>query len=204
MRNCTIAAVLLILATVVASIAPVVALQSPIWTGQVSSTGEQVVGPILLDGREYRIVVSGSWLYDEPNNLAADSQYYTTNYTNSVFWEEPIFVAPTGHSFLQINGLDIDWGSFSNGDTNHTYTAFLIGDESAITFRIVDWLDGNYTNNVCHISLQVFVSHAVGGAIVEQSLLQMAVYGIVVSLVIVGAVAASTSGLHIGRHRPKK
>jgi hypothetical protein len=87
--------------------------------------------------------------------------YYTTN-PNEWIWLNH-FPAPGGHSFLQINGADVDWGPFSNGDTGHTYSIDYIGQGAPITFRIVDWIDQNYANNDCHIPIHIYITEVKGG-----------------------------------------
>ncbi|MEM3765645.1 MAG: hypothetical protein QXU46_01305 [Candidatus Bathyarchaeia archaeon] len=57
---------------------------------------------------------------------------------------------------MQINGEDVNWGDFSNGDTGHAYSIYFIGTGSTITFRIVDWIDEDYTNNECHLPVEIY------------------------------------------------
>ena len=140
-----------------------------VWQGTVYSSGVEVTGPLLMYGRSYVIVAENAWWYSYlPFNLAADSMYYTTDPSNSVFWGNH-FPAPGGHSFLQIDRLDVNWGPFSNGDTGHTYTIDWIGNGTAVSFRVVDWIDSNYTNNVCHIDISIYVDVIVGGCIADVS-----------------------------------
>jgi hypothetical protein len=151
-------------------IAPVKSL-SLLWEDQVPSSGLEVTSPVLISGEQYTIVASDRWWYSKPSedNLAADAMYYTTNYTDSWDWIDNL-AAPDGHSFLQIDGQDIDWGSFSNGDTNHTYSINYTGQGAALTFRIVDWVDGNYTNNECKLLVRIYGEHTVGGTIIDADL----------------------------------
>lgn len=134
-----------------------------VWSGDVSSSGATLTGPVLISGRQYRIVgtYSGEWWYDYPANLQADAMYYTT-IPGYMYWVN-YFPAPGGHSFLQINEMDQNWGSFSNGDTGHIYSLIYVGKGEAIRFRIVDWMDGNYTNNMCHIPLSIYLVEAYYG-----------------------------------------
>jgi hypothetical protein len=137
-----------------------------IWEGSVSSSGAPVVGPVLTLGESYTIVASNRWWYNNPQNLAADAEYYTTDYSDSWNWGN--YFRVDDHSFLQINGEDVEWGPFSNGDTNHTYSINYIGQGTAITFAIVDWVDFNYSNNVCHLDVTITESSTcVGGYIVD-------------------------------------
>lgn len=128
------------------------------WTGTVySSTGASVTTSPLESGKTYRIVAKEIFWYDYPNKHEADAMYYTTD---SVNWNWPlgsVHPAPGGHSFLQINGADVNWGPFSNGDTGHTYSVTYVGQGTPITFRIVDWMDGDYTNNDCHLPLAIYL-----------------------------------------------
>ena len=104
-----------------------------------SATGATITTPTLQSGGTYRIVASEIFWYDYPHSLEADAQYYTTATTNWNWANH--YPAPDGHSFLQINGADVNWGPFSNGDTGHTYSIEYIGQGAPITFQIVDWMD---------------------------------------------------------------
>jgi hypothetical protein len=126
-----------------------------LWGADVPASGAPVTSPVLEAGREYRIVASEMWFYDFPGNLGADAQYYTTDPTSSWHWGNH-FPAPDGHSFLQIDSQDVSWGPFSNGDTGHTYTIYYTGTGAAITFSLVDWIDGDYTNNHCHLPVEIW------------------------------------------------
>jgi hypothetical protein len=146
---------------------PVHASDPVIWQGSVPSSGAPVVGPVLTSGETYTIVASNRWWYSPPteNNLAADAEYYTTDYSDSWNWGN--YFRVDDHSFLQINGQDVEWGPFSNGDTNHTYTINYIGQGTAITFAIVDWL-GNNSDTYCHLDVTIIESTTcVGGYIVD-------------------------------------
>ena len=122
----------------------------------VSSDGTPVTSSVLDFGKKYKIVASEIFWYDKPNGYAADAMYYTTD-TN--FWQwTNVFPAPDGHSFLQINGEDIDWGPFSNGDTGHTYTLEMMGEGDSLTFQIIDWLEDpqNPSPNECHLRVCIY------------------------------------------------
>ena len=123
------------------------------WGANVPSTGEPVSSPVLEAGKHYRIVATEVFWYNVTANLAADAQYYTTDASDHWNWVNYYYY---GHSFLRINGGDVDWGPFSNGDTGHTYTINYIGAGAAITFKIVDWIDDDYTNNGCHIPVWIY------------------------------------------------
>lgn len=148
---------------------PVKAYEILIWDAYVLSSGAEVTSPILLAGKTYRIVADEIWWYDYDKNLAADAQYYTTDGSDSWDWGN-YFPAPGGHSFLQINNHDVNWGPFSNGDTGHTYTIYYVGEGAALTFKIVDWIDGNYTNNGCKIRVRIYKPVIVGGYVVDSEL----------------------------------
>lgn len=81
---------------------------------------------MLEASKQYRIVAKEVWYYNINELLGADAQYYTAAPSPSMIWED-YFPAPGGHSFLQINGQDIDWDPFSNYETGHTYTIIYIG-----------------------------------------------------------------------------
>jgi len=168
-------------------VAPVKSL-SLLWEDQVPSSGLEVASRVLISGQQYTIVVSDRWWYSRPSedNLAADAMYYTTNYTDSWDWVDNL-AAPDGHSFLQINGQDVDWGPFSNGDTNHTYSINYTGQDAALVFRIVDWVDGNYTNNECKLLVRIYGEHTVGGTIIDADLFGTSLYVVSIFAVILSA-----------------
>jgi hypothetical protein len=154
-----------------------------LWSGVVFSDGVEVVSPALQAGILYRITASeGAWWYDYPDNLAADAQYYTTDPSNSIYWGN-YFPAPGGASFLQINGQNVTWGPYSGGDTNHTYRIFYTGTGASLTFRIVDWMDQNYANNVCHINVVIHSMIPVGGYVVDPSPWSIVTYFLISALV---------------------
>jgi len=156
-----------------------------IWDEYVLGTGGEVVSPVLENETLYRIVADEVWWYDDEfNNLAADAQYYTTDPSNSWIWGN-YFPAPGGHSFLQINGTDVNWGDFSNGDTGHTYNIFRYGEGVPLSFEIIDWMDGNYTNNDCKIRVRIYESVTVGGYVVDSDQTGM------VALPLIGLVVAA-------------
>jgi len=147
---------------------PIFASETLFWEGYVPSTGSNVTTNVtLLQGKQYRIIASDRWWYSRPNesNLAADAQYYTTNWTDSWNWGN--YFKNDSHSFLQINANDVNWGPFSNGDTGHTYTILYTGQEAPITFRIFDWADENYANNECKLHVVIYEEVTVGGHIVD-------------------------------------
>lgn len=161
---------------------------SLLWEDQVLSSGLEVTSPVLISGEQYTIVVSDRWWYSKPSedNLAADAMYYTTDYTDSWDWVDNL-AAPDGHSFLQIDGQDVDWGPFSNGDTNHTYTIGYTGQDAALVFRIVDWVDGDSTNNECKLLVRIYGEHTVGGTIVNADLFGTSLYVVSIFAVIFSA-----------------
>jgi hypothetical protein len=137
-----------------------------VWQGDVFSLGVEVTSASLTAGIAYRIVATEVWFYDNASNLAADAMYYTTDFSNSVQWGDH-FAAPGGGSFLQIDGQNVTWGPFSNGDSgNHTYTLYYTGTGAALIFKIVDWVDG-YANNFCHLHVRIYRGAIVGGHVVD-------------------------------------
>jgi len=137
---------------------PVEAEETFLWGANVFSTGAPISSPLLEAGRQYRIVAKEIFWYNYPENLAADAKYYTTDPTHAWHWGN-YFPAPGGHSFLQINDMDIDWGPFNNGDTypnGHTYSIYYIGTGAAIAFKLKDWIDGDYNNNMCHLPVEIY------------------------------------------------
>ena len=166
---------------------PVLGAPTLVWQGQVSSsTGAVTTGPMLQTGGYYRIVAMNPWRYNVDQNLAADAMYYTTDSSDSEDWGNS-FVCGQGHSFLRVSGQDVDWGEFSNGATNHTYTIHRPGDGVAVTFQIVDWMDSNYANNECHIDVYVYLDYVVGGHVADWTG-QLIAYFAVSGAVLVGAV----------------
>jgi hypothetical protein len=141
-------------------------VQGFVWEGDAYSSGTSVVSPVLEAGTSYVIQVQEIWFYDYDNNLAADAMYYTTNASDSWDWLNHNALS-NGHSFLQIDDNDVNWGAFSNGDTGHKYTIAYIGGGAALTFRIWDWCDLDYGNNVCHIHVLIYSETTVGGYIVD-------------------------------------
>jgi hypothetical protein len=153
-------------------VSPVLGSETLVWEGSVPANGDPVASPLLYYGVSYRIVAEMTWWYNKPANLAADAQYYTTDFTNSWQWGN-YAPEPNGHSFLQINAQDVDWGPFSNGDTGHTYKIYYEGEEAPITFRLVDWIDGNYGNNVCHLRVRIYKELTVGGHVVDSNVWEL-------------------------------
>lgn len=131
-----------------------------IWSSSVYSSGQPVTSPILESGIQYRIVATEIFWYYYPNYTeahAADAMYYTD--TNQWVWAS-YYPAPGGGSFLQINEQSVDWGPFSNGVewpwSGHTYSINYTGTGTAISFRIVDLIDGDYRNNYCHLPVYIY------------------------------------------------
>lgn len=147
--------------------APSGAQEYLVWEGDVYSSGVPVASPVLASGITYRIVAQEVWLYNASYSLAADAQYYTTSSVDTWDWLNNF--RPGSHSFLQINVQDVNWGPFSNGDTNHTYSIYYNGQGAPINFKIVDWVDQNYDNNVCHLHLRIYAEVTVGGHVVDSS-----------------------------------
>jgi hypothetical protein len=175
--------ILLVVGLSLAVVVPVGARESLVWEGDVYSSGVPVTSMILNAGTSYRFVASEIWFYDYPKNLAADAQYYTTSGVDSWDWSNN--QRPDGHSFLQINTQDVDWGAFSNGNSNHTYSLYYTGAGAAVTFRIFDWVDQNVDNNVCHVHVRIFEEVTVGGRVVDSSVPDRA------ELMVVALLAAS-------------
>lgn len=157
--------VLLVVGLSLVVVVPVGAWESLVWEGDVYSSGVPVTSSPLNAGTSYRFVASEVWFYDDPHNLAADAQYYTTSGADS--WDWLNSQRPGGHSFLQVNEHDVDWGAFSNGDSNHTYSLYYAGAGAAVMFRIFDWVDQDVGNNVCHVHVRIFEEVTVGGRVVD-------------------------------------
>jgi hypothetical protein len=138
-----------------------------VWQGDVYSSGVPVTSLVLEQSVPYRIVAQGMWFYDNPNSLAADAQYFTNSSLDT--WDWLNHFQNDSHSFLQIDGQDVDWGPFSNGDTGHIYSLYYTGEDASIAFAIVDWMDQNTANNVCHLHLRIYTEATVGGHIVDSS-----------------------------------
>lgn len=172
--------------------------QQIVWQGDVDSTEGEAVAVVLHTGIQYQIEASGAWRYNVPENLAADAQYYTTDFSNSIYWGNN-FLAPDGHSFLQIDSMDVDWGPFSNGETGHTYTIFYAGSGEVVTFRIVDWIDQNQSNNECHIHVVIYRSITVGGTI-EDVPLQAESFFVTIAI---GAFLAASVGSIMKLHKSR-
>jgi len=143
-------ALLFALITIIIPISSVNAQETLIFSADVPSTGASVTSPVLEAGREYRIVVYGVfWSSPPPFWYWADAQYYTTD-----GWAT--YAKPDGHSFLQIDGMDVNWGMWSNAPYYHTYSIYRTGTGASITFAIVDWIDEDYTNNECRFHVYIY------------------------------------------------
>jgi hypothetical protein len=150
----TLAAILLIV-----SILQVHAETTLVWKDTAySNTGAPITTPILEMGKQYTINATSCFWYNASSGFQADAQYYTTS-NNGWYWDNNLSLA-NGHSFLQINGTDANWGPFSNGETGHEYSITYSGQGSALTFQIVDWMDQNYTNNNCHIVISIYLENS--------------------------------------------
>lgn len=180
------------------AVSPVVAAEYLIWDQYVFGDGGAQVSPVLETNLTYRIVAEEIWYYDNASNLAADAQYYTTNFSNSWYWGD-YFPAPGNHSFLQIDGGDVDWGPFSNGDTGHRYSINYTGEGVALTFNIVDWIDGDKLGNGCKIRVRIYEPVTVGGYVVEPGLSEAAKLP-VVSLMAIALLMTAP----LVRHRRRK
>jgi len=143
-----------------------VAAAELIWEKWVYSDGVPVsTSPLILEyGKRYRIEAREIFWYNYPDDLAADAQYYTKGPNNHWNWINS-YPAPGGASFLQINGMNVSWGPFSNGDTGHTYSIHYYGNGAPAVFRIVDWMDGDYGNNVSHLVVSIYFDPPVGGTL---------------------------------------
>lgn len=138
------------------------AQETLIWEADVDSTGGAVISPLLEAGTEYRIVATGIWTSCDPWTgvflCAADALYYTPGPVFDLYNWNPAntfsALVVYGHSFLQINGIDVDWGPFSN--VIHEYTIYYTGTDAEIIFTIYDWFDDDFTNNICHIHVQIY------------------------------------------------
>jgi len=133
-----------------------------VWGADVPSNGGPVSSPVLEAGRQYRIVAREIFWYNYPDDLAADAQYYTEGPNNHWNWLNH-YPAPGGGSFLQINGMNVSWGPFSNGDTGHTYSIHYFGNGAPAVFRIVDWMDEDYGNNVSHLVVRIYYDPVIVG-----------------------------------------
>jgi len=178
--------VLFVIGLSLALVRPVGAGEFLVWERDVYSSGVPVTSVALNAGTSYRIVASEVWFYDDPHNLAADAQYYTTSSVDS--WDWVNSQRPDGHSFLQIDEQDVDWGAFSNGDSNHMYSLYYVGAGAAVTFRIFDWVDQNAGNNVCHVHVRIFEEVTVGGRVVDSGVPDRAEL-MLVALLVASAVA---------------
>jgi|GEM_PF-4292993 len=157
MYNKNILLIAIVIASLVNPIAFSNASNTLIWENDVFSNGSPVSSPTLTSGKTYLIQVNDFWWYDFANHLGADAMYYTTIPSWDGIWDDYL-PCPDGHSFLQIDGQDVNWGPFDNGNlegTGHTYSIQYIGSGTDIVFSIYDWVDG-YTNNVCHMHIKIY------------------------------------------------
>jgi hypothetical protein len=187
------ASMLFLISALMLTVPPVDArTEKLVWEGIVYSSGDEVTTSVILEsGKIYRIEVGGTrWWYNYPGNLSADAQYYTTDPSDSWNWGNHFSAPPpgSGHSFLQINSENVDWGAFSNGDTGHSYSIYLTGQGTAITFRIVDWVDGNVGNNYSHLWIKIYREITVGGHIVDSIPMEITASKIIVTLLLAAVV----------------
>jgi len=183
-RKILVSFLLFFIGMLIVTVSPVLADEVLIWDEYVLGTGGEVVSPVLEEGKLYRIVADEVWFYDDYfNNLAADAQYYTTDGSDSWYWGNH-FPAPDGHSFLQINETDVNWGDFSNGETGHTYSIYRYGEGAALSFEIVDWMDGDYGNNDCKIRVRIYECVTVGGYVVDSNPTGMVALPLIGSVVV--------------------
>ncbi len=128
-----------------------------LWEADVSSKGFPATSPTLMAGVEYRIVANGYWRSSA--TYMADAQYYSETTGR---WVWLTWAQPDSHSFLQINGGDVNWGPFSNGVivdgtySGHEYEISYTGGGAPIIFAIVDWLDGDSSNNMCSLHVRIY------------------------------------------------
>ena len=130
-----------------------------IWDSWVYIVGTPVTTPFALtEGKSYRIVASPDypnipWLDRyEPTKVVADAQYYSVDPSDDWYWDS-WSSAPGGHSFLQIDYDDVDWGDYN---PEHEYSILYTGEGVAITFHIEDWYDGDPSNNYCHLHVYIY------------------------------------------------
>jgi hypothetical protein len=168
----TIFAVLLFAALlIVIPIQTVAAQETLIWEEELSSyLCPPVTSPVLEAGREYRIWIRGTFASYTMSGIieyAADAMYYTImnvpTGTNPDIWVWPDYQpAPDGHSFVQIDGNDVNWGPFNNGVVNpwggHEYTINYVGTGASITFSIEEWMDPlrDCVLNFCHFDIKIY------------------------------------------------
>lgn len=129
-----------------------------------------VISPVLEAGREYLIEIQGTFA---SYNMSGITEYAMDAYYYSIIMEpsgdEPdIWVwdnhhpAPDGHSFVQIDGSDVNWGPFNNGVTSpwggHEYSIVYTGAGAPITFTIEEWLDPlrDCVLNYCHFHIRIY------------------------------------------------
>ncbi len=143
---------------------------TPIWESEVHSKCCPPVTSLVLDaGREYRITAWGTFASYNMSGIveyAADAYYYTilnvpTSPAPDIWVWDNYHPAPDGHSFLQIDGNDVNWGPFNNGITDpwggHEYTIYYTGTGAPITFQIVEWMDPlrDCELNYCHFHVRI-------------------------------------------------
>jgi hypothetical protein len=133
-----------------------------IWSGWVYSsiggsgaTGATVTTPELPKNAVCTVTSKEIFWYNHAADLKADAQYYQPVAAEGG-GHAPYIRAPDGHSFLQVGTgtpEDVDWGPFS--PEYHEYTLTLLGEGKPLNMRIYDWIDGDVTNNNCHLPVIV-------------------------------------------------
>lgn len=125
------------------------------WFGNVYSNGVPVTTDPLPEGAECTITAgipgdASIWWYNTALDLRADVQYFETVTHQSGAWN---LHSPSFLQFGTITPTDQNWGPFMS---NHLYTkGGVTGEGLPLTFQIVDWMDGNYGNNYCHIPVTI-------------------------------------------------
>jgi hypothetical protein len=106
------------------------------WASNVYSNGNVVTTPAFDKGDQCTITVAEAFFPKYPT-VVADAQFFTeNNWADYAKPEEGGVI----HSFLQIDGEDVDWGDTVNLPT-HAYTHEFMGTGSSLDLQIVDWYD---------------------------------------------------------------
>jgi hypothetical protein len=118
-----------------------------IWELWACSTGNNYTSPILADARQYRIEIFSQFIYNKTLDGRADAMYYSQD-----DWAN-YYAAPDDHSFMQIDGEDVHWGTYNS---SHLYSIFLEGTGASLRFQIIDWVDNTWGNNNWSLRIRIF------------------------------------------------
>ena len=130
-------------------------------TLQVSSDGTAVGSMVLSDGITYIVEAVGTYRFVNWTNAGiADAAYSlripgSYNDTGEIAWISGSALPAPYTSYLEVwvDGVPVDWDDDDIVNLDHTYDTLVTGDESPLTFRI---LDNAYGDNSGSITINIY------------------------------------------------